>query len=95
MSTMLYPLCVYCIMYSIDCLYIEKKLVCVQTRSALQRGDYATARAASNSARSFNKISIIVGAVILVFTLFIVVVSQLSWIIPLAIGAYKEDDRKN
>ena len=57
----------------------------IQVKSAVTRGDYTAAQAASRSAYQFNKLGIIIGIVVLVFTLVFVGLTQLSWIIPLAI----------
>ncbi len=59
--------------------------ILLQVRSAVDRGDYTAAQTASKTALQFNKLAIIIGIIILVFVLVLVGLSQLSWIIPLAI----------
>ncbi len=56
-------------------------ILLLQVRSAVARGDYTAAQAASKSAYQLNKLAIIIGIVVLVF----VGLSQLVWIIPLAV----------
>ncbi len=56
-------------------------ILLLQVRSAVARGDYTAAQAASKSAYQFNKLSIIIGIVVLVF----VGGTQLLWIIPMII----------
>ncbi|XP_064406231.1 proline-rich transmembrane protein 1-like [Halichondria panicea] len=53
----------------------------IEVRDAVARGDYAAAQTASKSAYKLNRLAIIVGIVLIVF----VVLSQVSWAIPLAI----------
>ncbi|XP_064406229.1 proline-rich transmembrane protein 1-like [Halichondria panicea] len=57
----------------------------IEARGAVARGDYTAAQTASKSALQLNRLAIIIGTIILFFILAIIGLSQLSWIIPLAV----------
>ncbi len=53
----------------------------IQTRNSIKKGDYEKARTSSSNAKIFNIIAFAVGIVFWI----IVVLTQLTWIVPLAI----------
>ena len=55
----------------------------LQARTAYQSGRHQDAAAATRSAKTFNKLAILVGIIILV----VVLLMQLAWIIPTAVLA--------
>ncbi len=53
----------------------------IQTRNSIKKGDYEKARTSSSNAKIFNIVTIAVG----IFFWIIVVLAQLTWVVPLAI----------